>query len=142
MSSITEAQAHEAVYQRWKSLWPTLQPTVTYCFENEKFVEPNPATTPWAHVSLKPTDSNQHTLGAAPNRVWLRDAGVWVRLHVPLNAGVGSVTSLVGSVRSVFEGASFGGVSSVNGVRTVPVGSNGRWYEVVVISPVNYYEIR
>lgn len=141
MSSITEAEAHEAVYQRMKSVWPTLQPAVPYCRENERFAQQDGATA-WAHVSLKPTDSNQHTLGAAPNRVWLRDAAVWVRLHVPLNGGVALVTSLVGSVRQVFEGVSFGGVNSVGGARSVPVGSNGRWYEVVVITPVNYYEIR
>lgn len=140
MSAITELEAHEAVYQRFKSQWDTLQPSVPYCFANEKFTELQDGTTSWAIVELRGTDSVQHTLGQAGSREWLRQANVWVRLFTPLNGGVGPAMALVDSVRQVFEGADYGGVHSSGGARVVPVGSDGRWYEVVVISPVTYYE--
>lgn len=140
MSSLTEAEAYEAVCQRWKSEWPTLQPAVSFCFENEKFREPSPATQPWARVRLVPVDSSQHTLGGVGQAQWMRQASVWVNLYVPRDTGTTVLASLIDSVRRVFEGKAFGGIDPAGGVRTIPVGSDGLWYEVAVISPVTYYE--
>jgi hypothetical protein len=137
---VTEAEAYEAVCQRWKSQWEILQPTVSYCFENEKFKEPPQPTDAWARVVLRPVDASQHTLGGVGQAQWLRDAAVWVHLYVPRDEGMARAAALVDSVRAVFEGRAFDGIDPAGGVRAVPVGSDGRWYEVAVISPVTYYE--
>lgn len=140
MSSITEAQAYEAVAQQWKAIWPTLQPTVAFCFENEKFAQPPQPTATWARVRLLPTDALQHTLGGVGQAQWLRQGNVWVHLYGPRDSGMASMAGLVDSVRKVFEGQAYGGIDPSGASRSVPVGSDGRWYEVVVISPVTYYE--
>lgn len=141
MSSITESQAKEAVAQRWKSEWNAIHPDIPYCLENEKFSEPSPPS-PWAKVVLRPLDSRQHTLGSVGNRTYRRESAVWVHLYGVLDDGSEALNGLVDDVRTIFEGVSFGGIDSVDGARTEIVGSDGRWYEVVVISPVTYYEHR
>jgi hypothetical protein len=138
---VTEAQANEAVFQQWLSVWPGLQPSVPFCFENEKFVEPT--TGAWARVTLRGLDSIQETLGKPTTRRYERMCAVWVQLFVPVNTGTELVKQLVDSARAVYEGVQFGnGVKPAGGCRTTVVGSDGKWYEVVVVAPVNYYETR
>lgn len=137
---MTEVEAYEAVYQRWKSEWPTLQPSVTFVFENEKFREPTTPDATWARVRLLPADSLQHTLGGIGQAKYLRMANVWVNLYGPRDAGLRGLAGLIDSVRKVYEGRAFSDIDPAGGTRVVPVGSDGRWYEVAVISPVTYYE--
>lgn len=139
MTQITEAQAQQAVETQWKAVWPTLRPTVPYVFENKKFVEPSPPT-PWARIALLGVDALQHTLGVPQNRLYLRQAAVWTWLQVPVDTGTIALMGLVDDVRQVFEGTSFGGIDPAGGGRWERIGSNGRFYEVAIICPVNYYE--
>lgn len=147
MSSLTDAEAVEAVYTQWKSVWESLHdPTdsndttyVPYTYENRLFEEP-PLDVSWAHISVKQIESNQDVIGSPSSREFRRDAQVWVRLHLPLTGGVAKANALVDDVRTVFEGKRFGGVSGIGGVRQQSLGSNGRFYEVVAIAPIMYYE--
>ena len=63
MSEVTELEAYQAIKDRWDAEWPPLRPLVTYCYENQKFVEPTDPTASWARVTLRPLDTVQHTLG-------------------------------------------------------------------------------
>lgn len=139
---MTEAEAYEAVCQRWKAVWDTLHPTdAPSCFENKKFNEPDPESS-WARVTMRQLDSNQHTLGAPGSRKWQRDAAIWVQLFRPLGEGMASLASLVDDVRAVFEGVSFGGIDPAGSPRMQTVGQDGKWFLVLVICPVTYYETR
>lgn len=139
--SITEAQAYEAVAQRWKLVWDVLHPEMLYALPNESFTEPDGATT-WARVELRPLDSVQETLGKPQSRQYRRDATVWVWLYTPRNVGVRPAAALVDDVRKVFEGESYGGIDPAGAMRSELVGSDGRWYEVAAVIPVTYYETR
>lgn len=138
--SLTQAQAREAVYSHWQTQWETLQPGVPYYFENE-IVVPEPTTT-WARVTLRHLDSVQHTLGLAGSRQFRREASVWVQLFAPLDAGMASIDALVADVRSIFEGVNVDDIDPAGASRVQEIGSDGKWYEVVVVSPVTYYETR
>lgn len=139
--SLTEVQAQQAVYLQWKTAWDVLHPGFPYCFENESFKEPT-ETPFWARVTLRPLDSTQDTLGRPTTRQFKREAAVWVQLFGPLNQGMTGLRELVDDARGVFEGAAFGGVDPAGGMRKTTPGSDGRWYEVVVVAPVTYYETR
>lgn len=139
---MTEAEAVEAVYQRWKAVWDVLHASdCPYVFENKPFNEPSPPTQ-WARVSMRQVDSNQHTLGTLGTRQWQRDAAVWVQLYRPLGEGTASLTGLVDDVRAVFEGASFDGVFPAGSPRMQTIGTDGNWYSAAVICPIFYYEQR
>lgn len=145
---MTEAEAYEAVCQRWKAVWDTLHSTTStdstyapYVFENKKLPEPTPQV-PWARVTMRQLDSNQHTLGGPGRRQFQRDAAVWVQLFRPLGEGMASLAGLVDDVRAVFEGAAFDGVDPAGSPRMQTIGQDGNWYLVLVICPVTYYETR
>jgi hypothetical protein len=141
--SLTAAQARELVYQRWKALWvDALHPGFSWFLENEAHPEPADPTTPWARVTLRDVTAEQHTLGPPGARQWRREAGIWVQLYYPLNRGMASLDGLVDDVRAVFEGVAFGGIDPAGACRVTTLGSDGRWYEVVVVAPVTYYETR
>ncbi len=144
MSSITDRQAAEAVVQKWDTEFPSLHPTVMYGFSLETFKEPADRSATWAIVELKGTGSRQETLGRKGQREYLRQANILVRLFGPLNKGSGGLSDLVASVRQIYEGESFGGISPGEGGASNPVeiGSNGRFHEILVVTPVTYNEKR
>jgi hypothetical protein len=138
--SLTTAEAREAIYQHWKTQWDTLRPGALYYFENEN-VAPEPTTT-WARVTVRHTDSAQHTLGVAGARQFRREAAIWVQLFVPLDQGMAALDALVSDVRTVFEGVNVDDIDPAGAARVQEVGPDGKWYEVVVVAPVTYYETR
>src|SRR5438552_3137104 len=125
---MTEQEATEAVLQHWKLRWDVLHPPndpspngCPWTRENKKF---SPTIgLPWARVTLRPTDANQHTLGARGARKYRRDANIWVQLYVPLDEGTSRLNTLIDHVRQVFEGESIAtGMDPINAARVVPVG--------------------
>ena len=138
--SLTLREAREAVYQRWKTQWATLHPGFTYVFENE--TAPEPTATTWARVTLRHLDSVQHTLGLAGARQFRREASIWVQLYGSIDRGMSGLDDLVADCRTVFEGVSFADIDPAGAARVTELGSDGRWYEVAVVSPVTYYETR
>jgi len=139
--SLTFAQATEAVYLRWKTEWTAAFPTIPFVFDNKKFVEPA-TLTPWCRVSLAYTDSTQHTLGVPQNRLYRREVAAWVRVYVPLDDGLARALGYADKAKDIFEGASFDEISGTGAAKIVPLGTDGRWYEVAVIIPLTYYELR
>lgn len=147
--SLTEAQAIEAICQRWKAVWDTLHSSdpddETFCpytFENRKALEPSAQGASWARVVFRQEDSNQHTLGVPGRRQWKREGAVWVSLYRPVLDGTSSLATLCDHVRQVFEGASFDGIDPNGSPRMQTVGADGKWFEVVMICPITYYETR
>lgn len=138
-ANVNELEALQAVMAQWVAEFVPLHPSSSYTFDNKKFTVPSPPA-PHFMVGIRSADSNQHTLGRAPSRTWRRDAIVWVRCRVPQDTGMGTLLGIVDDVRRTFEGASFGGVTPAGGTRWETVGSDGQYTEVVVFSPVTYYD--
>jgi hypothetical protein len=136
----TLAEARESVYQRFLERWDLSHPTVPYALDNEDFAPPTDGS-PWARVSLRNMTSVQDTLGMEGARRWHRRALVMVQIFTPINEGAGSADVLAATVRGMFEGASFEGLDFEASLIREGV-PDGRWWLVLVESPLSYYETR
>lgn len=140
---MTEADAIEAISQRWASAWPGLQPTIPFTLENESF----DAVDKWARVTVRMTSSRQHTIGPAPNRRFERRGNIFVQLFGALDAGRRPLAQLASDVRTIFEAQSIAGVSGGEPIityaaNTQDVTTDLRWFIVVMIIPFVFYETR
>ena len=136
---LTQAQARAVLYTHWDANWPILQPNVPYQKENLKFSEPSPPTK-WARVSLRHLRSEQDTMGVIGQRIYERPANIWCQFFGPVHSGNAGLDALCDSAKSFLEGVSFGGIVPAGAADPQEIGEDGRWYEVVLIIPVTYYE--
>lgn len=134
--SLTESQAKAAIKTQWQAV---MDPTIPVHFENEAYVEPSPPVL-WVAVELRMQDSVQETLGVPGQREYRRDAAVWFHVFGVVGKGTADVYALIDTLRANWEGKSFGGIDPEGAARTVVVGGDQLWYEVVLISPVQYTE--
>lgn len=137
---MTEAQALQAIFERWTSTWPDLQPLVPFCFDGE-ILE---SATEWARVSVQHTTSRQMTLGVTSRR-FERLGNIFVQLFCPAGAGVGRAARLAADVRTVFEARSIvadGEVVHTYAARTEEVPTDGAWTMRTVVVPMRYVETR
>jgi hypothetical protein len=111
---VTQEEASAAVFARWLALWPSLSGAVPYSVDTLVV----PESIPHARVAIRSLPSDQHTLGAAGNRKWIRTGLVDVRLVGPINAGRGSLDRLAGHVRTIFEGKRIGPTARDRGITT------------------------
>lgn len=127
---MTEAQAVEAIYQRWNTTWPTLEPDVSFVFENEVA----PSEDEWVRVSVRHTFAEQATVGVS-GRKWRREGFVMVQIFAAANNGTARLSELVGHAREVLQGQTLGnGGDVVHLYEATPeeVPTDGRWAMRVV----------
>ena len=125
---MTEAEAEEAIRQRWVDGWLPLQPSVPFTFENE--VLEAPAT--WARVTIAGASRAQRTLGAVAR---FESAGlIVVELFGELNVGTHALALLADDVREVLERRRIGTPADVVTYEGTsrPAGSHGRWHKRIV----------
>lgn len=134
----TQNQAREAVYLRWNTQWSATTP---FIFENENNKVLDSADDPWARLTVRNTGSEQHTLGAVGNRRFRRFASVFVQLYALVDEGLATLDTLAQTVRGIFEGVSFSGLS-FNNVVVRESGADGKWYQVVVEAFFDYEETK
>lgn len=152
---MNQAEARVAVCDRWIAQWvlshsadPTNATYVPYCFEQEKFVEPDAwrpnGTDPqlWARVTLRHTASPQETLGPPTGRRFQREAMIWVQFFGPLNCGLAAFDAVCQEAKTILEGVAYGGIQPMGGAETRELGSDGRWFQVAVVVPITYYETK
>ncbi len=96
---MTEAQAVEAIYQRWIDAWPSLQSAIPYTFDNEVAT----AVPSFARVSIVHSTAQQSTIGPSGSRMFERVGNIAVQLFTPVNVGRKSLAELADSVRAVYE---------------------------------------
>lgn len=133
--------ATKAVCDRWIAQWPALHPGVGYTFDNEGTGEPELTTDGWARVVVREVTSRQHTLGGVGARRFRRGGLILVQLFAPADQGVNAGLTMGESVRTVFEGVEFEGVSTYEAnVRQIgpDAPSGGRWYLVVVEIAIDF----
>lgn len=133
MTTIDQARA--AVQTRWIQQWGNTTP---YVFENEAGKEPSTAV-PWVRVSFRNLGGTQHSLGGIGNRVWQRDARVFIQVMAPANKGMQGGADIAQQARAVFEGERLGELICYEGnVReTKP---DGKWYVTLIEIRAQYYE--
>lgn len=122
---MTEAQAVEAIYQRWNTTWPTLEPDVSFVFENEVVESANE----WVRVAVRHTTARQMTTGKQ-GRKWERAGYVFVQIFAEANTGVARLLELVGHVRQVLQGQTLGNGGDVVHLYEAtpePVPTDGVW---------------
>lgn len=134
--SLTEAQAKAAVKAHWIAV---MNPAIPVAFENTRFSEPSPPAL-WCAVQLMGVGSAQETLGALGQREYLRNAAVYLHVFDQVGSGTDAIYALIDTLRANWEGVSFGGIDPAGGAETRIVGGDELWYEVVLISPVQYTE--
>lgn len=127
--------AREAVYDRWNTQWGATTP---FTFDNEKFSTPD---VPWARLTVRNTQSAQHTLGAVGNRRFRRLASVFVQLYDIVDNGLATLDGLAQTARGIFEGVSFSGLA-FNNVVVRESGADGKWFQVVVEAFFDYEETK
>ena len=84
--------------------------------------------------------SMQETIAPAGNRRYERPAQVWVQVFGPLGAGIGDLDDLIQEAKTILEGKNYNGIHASGAADPQEAGEDGRWYEVVLIVPVTYYE--
>jgi hypothetical protein len=135
---MTEAQAIEAITQRWITAWPALQPLVPYTFENEAYL----AVDTWVRVTLVHAAREQATMGSTGNRRFEARGAILVQLFGAVDVGRRPLAQLADSVRSVFEGQRIGTEITTYGGSTRELPTDGRWARSSVSIPVWYDEQR
>jgi hypothetical protein len=99
---VTEADAVEAIADRWRTTWPTLAPAVPYAFGGEIYAPPESAAS-WAHVATGPIQRQLATLGPAGSRRVTCTGVVVVTLFRALGEGDAALLVLAGHARAVLE---------------------------------------
>lgn len=103
---MTEAQALEAIYGRWKTGWEALHSQVStdpsyapYVFDNESF----DAVDRWARVSVINTTRIQTTSGPKGTCRVEQRGYIAIQLFGARGKGAGELATLADDVRKVFE---------------------------------------
>lgn len=144
----TEAEAVEAVYQRWTDNW-TATPLADTTFEGEVKFTP-PEGRPWARLSVRDRGDGGQTLGPVNGRRFTRLGTIFVQCFVPLGKqddgsyqdGVGALKPLKQQARTIFEGVSFSGLRCFQANSPDLGTDSGRWLAALVEVPFDYDETK
>lgn len=135
----TFAQAVQVVYARITGAWAALLPAVPYAFENEAY---QPATSgSWIRVVVRPDTANQGSMGVAGSRRFIRRDRVVAQLFTPLDLGVAAAASLIGGMRTVFEGVRDGGIT-FEACTARPSDPDPPWFLTIAEVPFRYLETK
>lgn len=136
----TVDEARELAYGAFATGWAARTPFV---FENE---QANEATLgkgdqPWCRVSFRNMDAHQHSLGGVGNRIWQRDAKMYVQVMAPVNKGMQAGATLAHAARSLFEGVRIGELVGYDGL-VREARPDGKWYVTTAEIRLQYYETK
>ena len=135
---MTEAEAHEAICQRWETAWvaahgPLTMDPVPHTFENETF----DTVAAYVHVAIEPTVRERTTQGRQFGRYSSRGI-VRLRIFADIDQGATRITELATEAIAVLEDVRITDVILREGsVRPGP--TDGRWVMRVVTVP---FELR
>ncbi len=140
---MTEAQAVEAIFERWTTQWAILHPSdVPFTFDNEEFT----GVPKWVRVAVGGFVRNQVSIGPTGVRRYEARGNIGVQLFGNVDKGAYEVASLADDVRLVLEGqliaASSGDSVYTYAGSTRPIATNGNWNMSLVVIPFSFYEQR
>lgn len=128
----------QVIYERFQALWPTLQPTVPYTFENQGELNSHSKDKPWVRLTVLQGNSSQVEMGN--KRRWRRPGVVEIQIFLPTGDGTGMATELADTVRDIYEGSTISGVlfrATSLGPGTV----DGPWRQYNVTTPFQADEL-
>ena len=146
---MTEAQAVEAMMERWEAGWTQLHPNdptspdyVPFALENEKMT----AFSRWARVTIIHTTRPQVSMGPPGARRFEARGYIAVQLFCDVDSGAYELAALADDVRKVLESTLIPVTASENvntyGAPTRTLPTDGRWNMGLVTVPFMYYEQR
>ena len=151
---LTIAAAAEAAYQKWKDEWEPLHPTLISVLPNEKRKEPEQSWTGagtvldplspvfWTKTTFRLLPGVQFTLGKKGQRLYRREAMIWVQVFGPENNGTEFLLDILDEINEFLEGESFDGLDPSGAVNVTEVGGDGKWYQYSATYPVAFYELK
>ncbi len=136
---MTEAQAIEAILQRWETGWLVLHPAsphadhVPYVFDNEVLEAP----ALWARVTVIGATRRQATMGPNGGRRFEDRGNIFVQLFGAIDAGDRPLALLAADVRTVLEARRIGTPADIVTYEGTsrPSPSDGRWAMRTVTVP-------
>lgn len=151
---LTLTEAANAAYDYWKTEWETTHPTLLSVRPNEKIKEPDEAWTGtgepgddllpvfWTKTTFRLLPGTQYTLGKKGQRLYRREAMIWVQVFGPESNGQEGLLALIDEINVILEGESFSGLDSNGAANVTEVGGDGKWYQYSVTYPVTFYELK
>lgn len=133
---MTPNAAEEAIYNRFITSWGSKTAII---LDGEGIEPPDDA----AHVilAIRPTFNNQRTLGGSGNRKYDRNAIIFVKINTLANTGIAASNGYIKDVLDIFEGVGFSNVIC-NDSSVRKLGTDGKWYSVIVEIDCNYEDIK
>jgi hypothetical protein len=141
---VTELEAIEAIYQRWKDGWEVIHGAganlVPYSFddENDRPQDRVGALGAWATVVVRHSTREQATQGS-PSRDDVI-GNVIVQLFGPKNQGVAKLAGLANDVRTVLAKKSISDLELYEGRTNEVTRKDAAWAMRVVVIPFTYTE--
>lgn len=144
---MTEAEAVEALTQRWIDAWTaaTAPATIPYAFEGETI----DAAATWVRVTFRGAARVQATMGPVNGRRFEDRGTIFVQIFVDIGLGARTAATIAGAVRTVYEGRTIGSSELVTYAATHRTGgerdprqTDGRWSMSVVTIPYWFDETR
>lgn len=132
----TQAEAREAIYLRFVTLWGTRTP---YTFDAEAY-DP-PANADWVRLSVRHNRSDQESLGPPGARKYLRGGQIVVQVFTPADTGREAADGHEAVLRTIFEGVTFSGVT-VNDAVFTEIGPDGDYEQANYVADFEYTHTR
>lgn len=125
MTSVTDAEAYEAVAERFVDQWGSTTPIV---LGSESVSENDYRTTGYVRLSMRIVSRSQATLGPEGGRKYDNRHSIYVQVFVPAaeSGGDKRLIELGQQARNVFEGKRFSGIVCDDGEVT-HLGTDGMW---------------
>lgn len=139
---MTDAEAIEAIAQRWTSEWKIRQPSIPFALQNEAFRTQDVEA--FATVTIGNTTPKQLTQGPIGTRLFQYRGVINAKLYGPLDVGGQQLAVLAGDVRGALASQTIGGGPSMIPLHTfaastVP-GKEGRWATLLVAVPFEWHD--
>lgn len=142
---MTENEAKEAVLARFVAEWVSgPNPLTPYAFDRETFAEP--ASGPWARLTVKELLSRQKTMGAPGARLYARKIVITIDIFDDPAIGTQRMDGLAKTARELWEGRKFGGTNNtsiiVRDVQKLELATDGKWQMTSVQATAEVYETK
>lgn len=140
----TPLQAEQIILNHWLTNWVSggSKRTSTAFEEESKPSDVEIGVSSWAHLYVQDVDSYQLSHGVDGARKFLRKAQVVIDIFTPQNQGIASALDLAHLARTVFEGQDVSPLKNFIGADIVRVGPKPPEYQISVICPFEYVEVK
>ena len=140
----TPLEAEQIILNHWLTNWVSggAKRTSTAFEEENKPDDVEIGVSSWVYLYVQDVDSEQLSHGAVGYRKFLRKAQVTVDIYTPQNQGIASALSLADEARTVFEGQDISPLKNFIGSDIVRVGPKPPEYQISVICPFEYVEVK